>query len=533
MASVKKMYNSIEFPDLENFRFHVIMDKITPDLSFIKQVCPEECEGCIESYAEVFCRICCQADMKEPMSIPSFLYDHFDHVIDWLTSSKAFKGLKAIYNNVIGRGMRNADQRRFNPREINKFIRNFHWHRNISLEALMPADFEVDINLHCTAVEEILVAVKEAEDILGAAGEAEEILVADEEAEEILGAAEEAEEILEADEEAEEILGAAEEAEKILGAGEGDGESVPKVTESSYQDSVRCSDDLNPKTFAAHEVCGYYEQGESREDMGRIVGGKKVKKLSMFPWQLSLSSTFLGLYYQHRCGAALINDRWALTAAHCTQHVYDESDTNLYLIGGFLDINDKETAQIRYVDKIINHENFMPTLYENDISLLRTDKPFTYTPSLIPICLPDRVMVDAPGYDEVNVGREATLTGWGRQWNDGPLAEQLEMVTLPLLDNTECMRWYNASGSRQFIPAQTFLCAGHKKGKEDACSGDSGGPLIVSREDGRSMLWGIVSWGIGCGVAGRPGVYTRVSQFTNWIDDNVKNNSFWKEETIR
>ena len=44
-------------------------------------------------------------------------------------------------------------------------------------------------------------------------------------------------------------------------------------------------------------------------------------------------------------------------------------------------------------------------------------------------------MVDAPGYDEVNVGREATLTGWGRQWNNGPLAEQLEMVTLPLLDN--------------------------------------------------------------------------------------------------
>ena len=154
MASVKKMYNSIEFPDLEIFRFHVIMEKIVPDLSFIKEVCPEDCEGCLETYAEVFCRICCQADMKEPMSIPSFLYDHFDHVVDWLTSSKAFKGLKAIYNNVIGRGMRNANQHVFNRNEINAFFRNFKWYHRNDLEAPIPDDFEADLNLHCKAEEE-------------------------------------------------------------------------------------------------------------------------------------------------------------------------------------------------------------------------------------------------------------------------------------------------------------------------------------------------------------------------------------------
>ena len=56
--------------------------------------------------------------------------------------------------------------------------------------------------------------------------------------------------------------------------------------------------------------------------------------------------------------------------------------------------------------------------------------------SLIPICLPDLEMADAPGYEKVNVGINATLTGWGRQWHNGPLAEQLEMVTLPLISNT-------------------------------------------------------------------------------------------------
>ena len=79
------------------------------------------------------------------------------------------------------------------------------------------------------------------------------------------------------------------------------------------------------------------------------------------------------------------------------------------------------------------------------------------------------------------VGEEATLTGWGRQWHNGPLADQLEMVRLPVVSNEECMRWYNSSGSRQFIPTYTFLCAGYEEGVLDACSGDSGGPLVIDR----------------------------------------------------
>ena len=46
--------------------------------------------------------------------------------------------------------------------------------------------------------------------------------------------------------------------------------------------------------------------------------------------------------------------------------------------------------------------------------------------------------------------------------------------------------------------------------------GDSGGPMVV----GNGNTWeqvGVVSWGIGCGKAHFPGVYTRVTEMKSWI----------------
>ena len=249
------------------------------------------------------------------------------------------------------------------------------------------------------------------------------------------------------------------------------------------------------------------------------MGGTEVDALRQYPWQMSLSTGYMGIFFQHRCGASLISEKWALSAAHCLQNLKDEAE--LYVMGGFLDINEKDTAQITKVEAHFSHEYFVPRLYEQDIAVLRLATPIVYTPSLLPVCLPKPSLSRQEDYSQY-LGQKATLTGWGRQWDDGPLSPQLEMVELPIISNNMCMGWYNSSGSRQFIPENTFLCAGFEEGGMDACNGDSGGPLVVKRADGRAELTGVVSWGIGCGKPGRPGVYTRVSQFVPWIERTIR-----------
>ena len=57
----------------------------------------------------------------------------------------------------------------------------------------------------------------------------------------------------------------------------------------------------------------------------------------------------------------------------------------------------------------------------------------------------------------------------------------------------------------------------YKEGGVDTCQGDSGGPLVCP-QDGKYVLQGITSWGFGCAEAELPGVYTKVSDYINWME---------------
>ena len=54
--------------------------------------------------------------------------------------------------------------------------------------------------------------------------------------------------------------------------------------------------------------------------------------------------------------------------------------------------------------------------------------------------------------------------------------------------------------------------------------GDNGGPLFSKGADGRFILVGLTSWGEGCGQTdkGLFGIYTRVSRYNAWVQQNTK-----------
>ena len=114
-------------------------------------------------------------------------------------------------------------------------------------------------------------------------------------------------------------------------------------------------------------------------------------------------------------------------------------------------------------------------------------------------------------------GTMSTVIGWGRLSYNGDRPDALQEVQVPIMSQQAGIDGY---GEENVTDA--MLVAGYDEGAMDACQGDSGGPLMVrdARGDGWTLA-GLVSWGIGCAEAGHPGMYTRVSEFTDWVNGYV------------
>merc|ERR1712002_189199 len=220
----------------------------------------------------------------------------------------------------------------------------------------------------------------------------------------------------------------------------------------------------------------------------KIVGGQDADP-GEYPWQASIQYKGWG-GLSHYCGASLISDEWVLWAGHCSE-VFDKSD--VVILGEYSLSKDDGTEKTFKVAKKITHEKFNGNTFENDISLLHLESKAEFEP----VCLPE------DGYDFTGF---ATVTGWGTTSEGGNLADILQEVVVPIVDDKTCNKDYDPD----YKIYDSMICAG-EKGK-DSCQGDSGGPMHCELE-GKLYECGIVSFGRGCARDKFPGVYTEVSKF--------------------
>ena len=232
----------------------------------------------------------------------------------------------------------------------------------------------------------------------------------------------------------------------------------------------------------------------------RIVGGHSVDVRSV-PWQAVVRTVRGGA-----CGGVILDTEWIATAAHCVDNV---DASQIYVWTGISTRDEmNDVALARPVTSRIIHEDFSPTVLNDDIAILRLAEPLDLTDPTMAAIRP----VTEEYEEYAQPGELAVVSGLGRLGHRGARAQELQWVVVPILADARGVEAYGSSRYSGQIVAGNW-----DEGGQDSCQGDSGGPLVVDSPDG-PLLAGLVSWGWGCAQARRPGMYTRISDYVDWID---------------
>ncbi|XP_061108834.1 hepatocyte growth factor activator [Conger conger] len=251
-------------------------------------------------------------------------------------------------------------------------------------------------------------------------------------------------------------------------------------------------------------VCG--RRHRKRVPRGRILGGHSALP-GAHPWVAAL---YIGTSF---CAGTLITSCWLLSAAHC--FLGNPLISTVRVVLGAHFFNDTGPNAKSYgIEKYVFPDHFSifnPTLH--DIVLVKLKRQNGRCAKrgqfIQPICLPVRVTF--PDY------HCCQIMGWGYMYEKaGVYSQHLRVGTVHIFPFEQCSR-PDVYGSEV---TSNMLCAGSHR-CIDACQGDSGGPLDCVKKDVH-YLYGIISWGDGCGRNRKPGVYTKVANYIDWIYRIIK-----------
>lgn len=263
------------------------------------------------------------------------------------------------------------------------------------------------------------------------------------------------------------------------------------ATDKVLSSEVYSEEDVSIQSIASHLMVN-----------GRVVGGTDADIIS-HPWQVFLD------VHGGQCGGSIIRPDWIIFAAHCVSNANNKASMWKVHAGVTKRKNFQNSGQKAYGKQLIVHKNFDQITFDNDVALLQIHPKLEYNELVQPICLP-------PMGWEPGTGSICDITGWGLKKQNGPLAKTLQAAKVTVLSTTVC----NSPHMLDDMVSPNMICAGSYDGLVDGCLGDSGSPLACP-VDGKQFLYGISSWGIGCGQAYKPGVYAKVSNYVSWINQHI------------
>ncbi|CAB4059804.1 OVCH2 [Lepeophtheirus salmonis] len=206
-------------------------------------------------------------------------------------------------------------------------------------------------------------------------------------------------------------------------------------------------------------------------------------------------------------GVPSLQQEWFLTAGHCLyfKKSYNYSAKQIQVVVGEHDLSQESNLeQKRPVSKIFIHEAWIKSQESDsmtsagDIAILLLDWPFKFNRYVQPVKMSDF---------SIQSGDRCVVAGWGILENKSKEPKDLGSNIL-----------------------DTNICAGKELNK-DSCTGDSGGPLYCLNDEHKVFIGGVVSWGLASCGTGKPGVYTNVGLYIDWIM-NTLNKYFKKRKEV-
>ena len=275
------------------------------------------------------------------------------------------------------------------------------------------------------------------------------------------------------------------------------------------------------------------------------------------------------------CGGAIISENMILTAAHCVEHGWSEYNRNseskktatLVRIG-HSSLNHSITLRVK--SKLI-HPNYFVGSNSNsmqiqDIALLKLSEDLKFNKEIQPIALPDEDFNETSYLDKSR--SKFMVAGWGATfdipkdfyplirsgkwtWHRSKIPKEkylkfcdgnyikcevnIKLMSPKTLKVTEVNYMKDDSFSiNSKIFKTPFLCyaISTKPYIPGISKGDSGGPLMkIDVTSGKYEVVGVVQggWkpmmGPGGSLGPKPGVYTRVSTFVQWIKESMTKSS--------